>query len=44
MEDMKFKLQNKKNLGLELPKGDKQDAHLIEETLRLKKLIYESLK
>ncbi len=44
MDDMKFKLKGKKNLGLELPEDNKQDAHLIEETLRLKKLIYESLK
>ena len=44
MDDMKFKLRSKKNIGLEEPKGDKQDVHLIEETLRLKKIIYESLK
>ena len=44
MDDMKFKLRNKKNIGLEEPKGNEQDVHLIEESLRLKKIIYESLK
>lgn len=44
MDDMKFKLKNKKNIGLENPKGNDQDVHLIEESLRLKKIIYESLK
>ena len=44
MDDMKFKLKNKKNIGLENPKGKDQDVHLIEESLRLKKMIYESLK
>ena len=44
LDDMKFKLKGKKNLGLENPKGNEQDVHLMEETLRLKKMIYESLK
>ena len=44
MDDMKFKLRGKKNIGLSVPKGNDNDAHLIEETLRLKKIIYESLK
>ena len=42
-EDMKFKFKNKKNIGLDNPKGDKDDVHVIEQTLRLKKLIYDSL-
>lgn len=44
LDDMKFRLKGKKNLGLENPKGKEQDVHLIEESLRLKKMIYESLK
>ena len=44
MEDMKFKFTGKKNLNLEDPKGKEEDVHLIEEQLRLKKLIYEKLK
>lgn len=42
-EDMRFKFKNKKNIGLNNPKGDKEDVHVIEQTLRLKKLIYDSL-
>lgn len=44
MEDMKFKFTSKKNLNLEDPKGKEEDVHLIEEQMRLKKLIYEKLK
>ena len=33
----------KKNLKLEDPKGKSDDVHVIEESLRLKKIIYESL-
>ncbi len=42
-EDMKFRFRFKKNINLEEPKGDRDDVHVIEETLRLKKIIYESL-
>ena len=42
-EDMKFRFKMKKNIGLENPKGNKEDVHVIEQTLRLKKLIYDSL-
>ena len=42
-EDMKFRFRFKKNINLEEPKGDRDDVHIIEETLRLKKIIYESL-
>ena len=44
LDDMKFRLRGKKNIGLENPKGNKEDVHLIQETLRLKNMIYESLK
>ena len=44
MEDMKFKLSSRKNVNLENPKGDEQDVHVMQETLRLKNMIYESLK
>lgn len=40
-EDMKFRLKRKSTIDLGNPNGD--DAHLIEETLRLKKIIYDSL-
>ena len=40
---MKFGFKLKKNLKLDDPKGKEKDVHLIEETLRLKKIIYESL-
>ena len=43
-DDMKFKFRFKNNIGLENPKGNKEDVHLIKETLRLKKIIYETLK
>ena len=44
MDNMKFKLRGKKNIGLEEPKGNAEDVHLIKETLRLKNMIYESIK
>lgn len=44
MDNMKFKLRGKKNIGLEEPKGKAEDVHLIQETMRLKNMIYESLK
>ena len=44
MDDMKFKIKRKKNIDLEEPKGDKEDVHLMEQSMRLKSLIYESLK
>lgn len=44
MDNMKFKLRGKKNIGLEEPKGKSEDVHLIQETMRLKNLIYESIK
>ena len=43
-ENMKFRFRFKNNIGLEAPKGNKEDVHLIEESLRLKNMIYESLK
>ena len=43
MDDMKFKFVMKKNLGLDDPKGKEEDVHTIEQSLRLKKMIYESL-
>ena len=43
LDDMKFGFKLKKNLKLDDPKGKEKDVHLIEETLRLKKIIYESL-
>lgn len=44
MDDMKFRYRSKRNIGLDNPKGDAEDVHLIQETLRLKNLIYESIK
>ena len=44
MEDMKFKLKRKSILDLGNPSGSEKDVHLIQETLRLKNLIYESIK
>ena len=44
MEDMKFKLKRKSILDLGNPSGSEEDVHLIQETLRLKNLIYESIK
>ena len=44
LDDMKFKFRGKKNIGLDNPKGKKEDVHLIEESLRLKNMIYETLK
>ena len=43
LDDMKFGFKLKKNLKLDDPKGKEKDVHLIEEALRLKKIIYESL-
>lgn len=43
-DDMKFRFRLKNNIGLENPKGNKEDVHLVEQTLRLKNIIYESLK
>ena len=44
MDDMKFKLKRKSILDLGNPSGSEEDVHLIQETLRLKNLIYESIK
>lgn len=44
MEDMKFKLKRKSILDLGNPSGSEEDVHLIQETLRLKNMIYESIK
>ena len=44
MDDMKIRYVAKKNVGLEEPKGKKEDVHLMQEALRLKNVIYESLK
>lgn len=41
---MKFRFKFKNNIGLENPKGSEEDVHLVEQTLRLKNIIYESLK
>ena len=43
-DDMKFRFKFKNNIGLEDPKGSEEDVHLVEQTLRLKNIIYESLK
>ena len=43
-DDMKFRFKFKNNIGLENPKGSEEDVHLVEQTLRLKNIIYESLK
>ena len=43
-DDMKFRFKLKNNIGLENPKGNEEDVHLVEQTLRLKNIIYESLK
>ena len=44
MDDMKFKYIGKRNIGFEEPKGNAQDVYVIKETLRLKELIYNSIK
>lgn len=44
MDNMKFRLRSKKNINLEEPKGNEEDVHVIEQTMRLKNIIYESLK
>lgn len=44
MDNMKFRFRSKKNIDLEDPKGKEENVHLIKETLRLKNLIYESIK
>ena len=41
---MKYRFVFKKNLALEEPKGNKKDENLVKETLRLKDLIYQTLK
>ena len=43
LDDMKFRFSLKRNLNLDDPKGKGEDVHVIEESLRLKKMIYESL-
>lgn len=44
MDDMKFKLKGKRNINLDNPKGSDEDVHVVEQTMRLKNIIYESLK
>lgn len=43
-DDMKFRFIGKRNVGLENPRGKKEDVHLAKEALRLKELIYQTLK
>ena len=43
LDDMKIRFVMKKNQKLDEPKGDEGDVHLMQETLRLKNMIYESL-
>ena len=43
-DDMKFRFKGKRNIGLENPKGKEEDVHLVKEALRLKDLIYQTLK
>lgn len=43
-DDIKFGFKGKRNIGLENPKGKKDDVHTVEESLRLKDLIYQTLK
>ena len=42
-DDMKYKFVLRRNQKLNAPKGDAEDVHVIQETLRLKNMIYESL-
>ncbi len=44
LDDMKFRRKRKKTLDLANPSGSEEDIHLIQETLRLKNMIYESIK
>lgn len=44
LDDMKFRFSLKKNLKLDDPKGKDEDVYVIQETMRLKTMIYESLK
>ncbi len=43
-DDMKIRYMGRRNVGLEDPKGKKEDVHLVKESLRLKDLIYQTLK
>lgn len=43
-EDLKFKFKRKKTMNIENPEKNGKNAHVAKETLRLKQLIYESLK
>jgi hypothetical protein len=43
IDDMKFKIVRKKKLGLQNIANTKEKSHLEEETLRIKKLIYDAL-
>lgn len=43
IDDMKIKLRLKKNLNIEDPNGNEKENRIIEETIRLKSLIYNSL-
>lgn len=44
LDDMKFRFTLKRNLKLDEPKGSDEDVHLIQETMRLKSIISDSLK
>lgn len=44
LDDMKFRFTLKKNLKLDAPKGNEEDVHLIQETMRLKSIISDALK
>ena len=43
LDDMKVRFVMKKNQKLDEPKGEEGDVHVMQETLRLKNMIYESL-
>ena len=44
LDEMKYKFVLKRNIKLDDPKGKEKDVHLVEETMRLKSIISESLK
>lgn len=42
-DKMKYRFVTKKNIKLDDPRGKVEDVHVVQETLRLKKMIYEAL-
>ena len=43
LDDMKFRFRMKKNLDMNDPKGEDDKVHVVQETMRLKNMIYQAL-